>query len=225
MSNKEHYLETMNKLTKNKLINILESKIFKKDPSHDINHTLRVLVLAEKMGKKEKADMDIVIPAAIFHDIINYPKNHIKRLNSSEESAKLAKKVLENIDSFPKNKINKVYESIRLCSFTKNIRPSFLEAKILQDADGIEAMGAISIMRTFSSAGILNRSFYNNADPFCKKRIPEDDKYAIDLFFTRLLIVKDRLHTKTAKKMARERFNFLKKFLKELSFELKQSHE
>lgn len=215
----------MNKSIRKKLINILQYKIFKKDPSHDINHTLRVLVLAEKISKKEKADMDIIIPAAIFHDVINYPKNHIKRLDSSEESAKLSKKVLKNINSFPKEKIDRVYESIRLCSFTKNIKPNFLEAKILQDADGLESMGAISIMRTFSSAGILNKSFYNNADPFCKKRIPNDDKYAVDLFFTRLLIVKNRLHTKTAKKMALKRFVFLKEFLKELDFELKQSDE
>lgn len=215
----------MHKLIKNKLINILKDKIFKDDPSHDVNHTLRVLVLSEKIAKKEKADMDIIVPAAIFHDIINYPKNHIKRLNSSEESANLAKKILEKLDSFPKNKIDKVYDSIRLCSFTKNIKPDFLEAKILQDADSLEAMGAISIMRTFSSAGTLNRPFYSNIDPFCKKRIPDDNKYALDLFFTRLLVVKNRLYTETAKKMARKRFNFLKTFLEELSFELKDSHE
>jgi len=215
----------MNKSIKKELINALENKIFKNDPSHDISHTLRVLVLAEKIGEKEGADMDILVPSAIFHDIINYPKNHAKRLSSSEESATLAKKILKNIDSFPKNKIDKVCESVRLCSFTKNKKPHFLEAQILQDSDGIEAMGAIAIMRTFSSAGILNKSFYNNRDPFCKKRIPDDNKYAVDLFFTRLLIVKNRLHTKTAKRMARERYNFLKKFLKELNFELKQSHE
>lgn len=215
----------MNNIIKKKLIDILKKHISKNDPSHDINHTLRVVALAKKIAKEEKADMDIIIPSAIFHDIINYPKNHIKRLDSTKESAELAQKILKKISLFPKYKIDKVYESILSCSFTKNLNPNFLEAKILQDADALESLGAISIMRTFSSAGSLNKIFYNNIDPFCKKRFPDDSKYALDLFFTRLLIIKNRLHTKTAKKIAQKRFIFLKNFLKELKFELEQLHE
>lgn len=206
-----------------KLLDIVESKISQlKDPSHDINHTLRVLALSEKIGIKEKADLDIVIASAIFHDVIVYPKNHHKRILSSKESADFARKILSTNKSFPHEKIGQVYKSIELCSFAKGIKPFFLEAKILQDADGLEAMGAISIMRTFSSAGQMNKSFYDNTDPFCKKRKPSDDKYALDLFFTRLLVVYNRLHTPTAKLLAKRRLEFLYVFLKELEAELSQ---
>ncbi|MEA2088366.1 MAG: HD domain-containing protein [Patescibacteria group bacterium] len=213
----------MNKTLKNKLIGIAKKKMSKNDPAHDINHTLRVLSISEKIAIKEKADFDIIIPAAIFHDVVSYPKNHKKRLDSSRESAKFTKRILKNTKTFPRKKIEKVCESINICSFIKAQKPNFLEAKILQDADSLEAVGAVSIMRTFSSAGAMNRSFYNFVDPFCKKRKPNDSKYALDLFFTRLLVVQDRLHTKTAKVMAKKRVIFLKDFLKALRFELSEN--
>ena len=149
----------MDNLLKEKLIDIAREKMKEHDPSHDISHSLRVLFLAEKIAINENSDLDIIIPAAIFHDVINYPKNHEKRLHSSKESAEFIKNILENLKDFPKNKIEKVYESIKLCSFSKGLIPDFIEAKILQDADGLESMGAISVMRTFASAGTLKRKF------------------------------------------------------------------
>ena len=210
----------MNKLLKEQLIGIAKDKMPKDDPSHDINHALRVLAISEKIATAENADFDIIVPSALFHDVISYPKNHHKRLHSSKESAEFAKRILKNIESFPKNKIGQVYESINLCSFTKGLKPDFLEGKILQDADSLEATGAVSIMRTFSSAGMMNKTFYDVSDPFCKKRKPDDSKYALDLFFTRLLVVQSRLYTKTAKNIAKKRANFLKAFLNELKVEL-----
>ena len=210
----------MNKFLRQQLINIAKKKINTKDPSHDINHALRVLTLSEKIATAENADFDIIVPSALFHDIISYPKNHYKRLHSSKESAEFAKRILKNIKPFSKYKIGKVYESINLCSFTKGLKPNFLEGKILQDADSLEATGAVSIMRTFSSAGIMNKMFYDVSDPFCKKREPDDNKYALDLFFTRLLVVQSRLHTKSAKNIVKKRVSFLKVFLKELEVEL-----
>lgn len=210
----------MNKLLKEQLIGIAKDKMPKDDPSHDINHALRVLAISEKIATAENADFDIIVPSALFHDVISYPKNHHKRLHSSKESAEFAKRILKNIESFPKNKIGQVYESVNLCSFTKGLKPDFLEGQILQDADSLEATGAVSIMRTFSSAGMMNKTFYDVSDPFCKKRKPDDSKYALDLFFTRLLVIQSRLYTKTAKNIAKKRANFLKAFLKELKVEL-----
>jgi len=95
-----------------------------------------------------------------------------------------------------------------------------LEAKILQDADGLEATGAISIMRTFSSAGSMRKAFYHPSDPFCTKRQPDDMRYALDLFHSRLLVVKDRMNTASAKQIAVRRTGFLKEYLRELKLEL-----
>lgn len=213
----------MDKELKRKLLNIAKNKISQlNDSSHDINHTLRVLALSEKIGIKEKADLDVISISAIFHDVIVYPKNHHKKIFSSTESANFTRKILIKEKLFPKEKIEKACKAIEICSFTKAVKPDFLEAKILQDADSLEAMGAISIMRTFSSAGQMNKDFYNNVDPFCRRRRPDDNKYAVDLFFTRLLVVFGRLHTKTAKVLAKKRLKFLHSFLKQLEFELSQ---
>ncbi|MFH0999513.1 MAG: HD domain-containing protein, partial [Bacteroidota bacterium] len=74
------------------LIRIADKKICNNDPSHDLDHALRVLYLAEYIAKKENADRDIIVPAALFHDIICYPKNHRQSINSAKNSAILAKK-------------------------------------------------------------------------------------------------------------------------------------
>ncbi len=201
------------------LIKIAKKEVDNTDPSHDFYHALRVLNIAKFIAKEENADEDIIIPSALFHDVVNYPKNDIKRMLSSDESAEFTEKILREIN-FPLDKIEKVSYSIKCCSFTKNIKTDLLESKILQDADGLEATGAIAIMRTFASAGILKNPFYNLEDPFCIKRKPNDSKYAVDLFFTRLLEIEKRLHTDTAKKLVQQRKIFLNTFLNQLKKEL-----
>lgn len=211
----------MKKDLRTTLIKIAESKINGDDPSHDFEHTLRVLANAERIAKKEKADMDVIISAALFHDLVVYPKNHPDKHKSQEESAELASKILDEIHDFPKEKIEKVKTCVLECSFTKGIIPRLLESKITQDADGLESTGAISIMRTYSSTGQMKRPFYDPIDPFCKNREPDVLHFALDLFYARLLKVTERMHTKSAKKIAERRKIFLEKFLKELDIELK----
>ena len=212
----------MNIKLKEKLIDIAKQRISNDDPSHDFLHALRVLVVAEQIAKEEKADLDIVVPAALFHDLVNHPKNDPHSKDAPNESAELAKQILEEIKEYPKKKIEKSQTAIRCCSYSRGILPELLEAKILQDADGLEATGAISIMRTFSSTGSMKRIFYHQRDPFCKDREPDDLKFALDLFFTRLLKLKARMNTATAKKMAQRRTLFLQAFLRELELELKR---
>lgn len=206
---------------KNQLIKIAKEKIPDVDVSHDFDHAMRVLSNAERIAKDEGGDLNIIFPAALFHDIIVYPKNHPNKHKSQEESAESAEKILNSFGNFPQTKIEKVKTCILECSFSKGIVPKMLESQILQDADGLEATGAISIMRTYSSTGQMKRPFYNIEDPFCKNRTPDAAKFALDLFYERLLKVAERMHTKTAKKIAKRRTDFLITFLKEFELELK----
>ncbi len=212
----------MNQTLEAKLTKIMLAKQTKADPSHDFNHVLRVLELAKAIGKEEKADFDILIPAALFHDIIVYKKDHPKSQNETVESASYAKKILKQIKGYPENKIDQVMTCIKECSFSKGLKPDLLESKILQDADRLEATGAISIMRTFSSGGQMNRPFYEASDPFCKKESVAF-RSGLDLFYRRLLVVEKRMYTRLAKKIAKRRTIFLKKFLAELKIELRES--
>ncbi len=210
----------MNTELKNQLIKIAKEKIPDTDVSHDFKHALRVLLNAERIAKEENGDFDIIVPAALFHDLVVYPKNHPDKHKSQEESAEAAERILNTFGNFPKEKIERVKTCILECSFSKGIIPDLLESKILQDADGLEATGAISIMRTYSSTGQMKRPFYNSEDPFCKNREPNASKFALDLFYERLLKVAERMHTETAKKIAKRRTDFLNDFLKEFKLEL-----
>jgi uncharacterized protein len=210
----------MDRFTKERLIRIAKANFQSGDPSHDIYHSMRVVKNAEYIVSKENGDLDIIVPAALFHDIICYPKNSGKSKLSSSESADFATKILREIDNYPKGKISKVHTSIKECSFSKQIIPESLESKILQDADRLEATGAISIMRTFASAGLMKSMLYNYEDPFCNDREPDSLVYALDFFRTRLLKVKDSMHTQTARIMAEKRTRILKEFLVSLEEEL-----
>lgn len=195
----------------------------KEDPSHDFQHILRVTNMAQKIGEEEGADMDILIPAALLHDSVVYQKNSAKSKNETEESAEYAEKLLMDIEGYPKDKIKDVKTCIRQCSFSKGIYPDLLEAKILQDADRLEATGAISIMRTFSSGGQMNRQFYLPEDPFFEKTDLVPFSASLELFYKRLLVVERGMHTKLAKRIAKRRTGFLRDFLAELRLELEEA--
>ena len=211
----------MNNKIEKQLVKIAEEKQTKNDPSHDFNHVLRVFNLTKFIGKNENADLDILIPAALFHDIIVYRKNDPRSKFETDESAILTRNILKNISSYPKHKINDVEECIKQCSFSKGIKATTLESKILQDADRLEATGAISLMRTFSSGGQMNRNFYNPVNPFSKNNSNKETN--LDLFFNRLLLVEKRMNTAIAKKIAKKRTHFLNLFLEQLQTELKES--
>lgn len=210
----------MDKSLKKEIIEIAKRELKDNDKSHDIYHALRVLKNAELIAKTENCDLDILIPAAIFHDVICYPKNSKKSKLSSIQSANRAVEILKSIESYPKEKLVFVYDAIEECSFKGKIKAKSLESKILQDSDRLEATGTIAIMRTFASAGSMDSYLYNFEDPFCENREPDSLNYALDLFFNRLLIVKDKMNTQTAKNIADKRSKVLNEFINSFKEEI-----
>jgi len=190
------------------------------DPSHDGNHALQVLKNVEQLAAKEGGDLDVLIPAALLHDVVIYAKNDPKSDDAPAESAELTKEILTELPAYPQDKITLVMEVIAGCSFNKTETPKTLEGKILCDADKLEATGAVSIMRTFSSGGQMNRPLYHRTDPFAENRTANAKEQSLDLFYERLLIAKDRLHTETAKQIAEQRTDILHNFLEQLKKEL-----
>ncbi|MCS6893276.1 MAG: HD domain-containing protein [Deltaproteobacteria bacterium] len=193
----------------------------RKDPSHDIFHTIRVLELAKFIGRKEGADEEIIIPSAIFHDVIVYPKNHPKSSLSSVKSGQFAVRILRKL-KYPKRKLQFVQEAIETCSFSKGIKPRFLESMVLQDADLLESCGCVAISRGFASAGLMNKILFHPIDPFAEKRSVDDQRYAFDLFFSRYFKVRERLNTKTARSLLELRMKAVTQFVKFLKYELKR---
>ena len=191
-----------------------------RDPAHDFQHVMRVYKSAKLIGQRERADMEILLPAVLLHDIVVYPKGGDKSSRSSDESANLAENILQEY-GYSQDKINSISLCIRKHSYSNGLVPASLEGKILQDADRLDALGAIGIARTFSVGGSEKRTFYNANDPFCRStRALDDGQWTLDHFQIKLLKLKDLMHTRTAKKIAQQRTKFMVLFIKEMKKEI-----
>ena len=199
---------------KNEVIKIMDN-----DPAHDFEHVMRVYNNAQKITKKEKANRKLVLSAVLLHDIVSYPKSNKRSKLSSVESAKKSKLILKKY-SFTEEEIIIISDAITDHSFSQKKIPRTLEGKILQDADRLDALGAIGIARVFATSGSLNRPFYNIDDPFCDKRNPDDNLWAIDHFFNKLLKLESMMNTKSGKIEAKKRTKVLNVFLKQLKDEV-----
>ena len=184
----------------------------KNDSAHDFEHIMRVYKNAQKIGKKENASMKLVLAAVLLHDITSIPKSDKKSKTSSIKSSIVAQRILQN-HGYDKDEIKIISDAIRDHSFSRNIIPSTIEGKILQDADRLDAIGAIGIARAFSVGGSGKRPFYNKSDPFCQRRKPDDSKWTLDHFYKKLLLIEKTMNTNAAKKEARHRTKIMKKFL------------
>ncbi|HXV66775.1 MAG TPA: HD domain-containing protein [Nitrosopumilaceae archaeon] len=191
----------------------------KNDPAHDFEHVKRVYRNAERICKTEKANKKLVLTATLLHDIISFPKSDKRSKTSSTISAIKANKILKKYNYSPQE-IKIIADAIKHHSFSKNKIPKTLEGKIVQDADRLDAIGAIGIARTFAVGGAENRSFYNKGDPFCLARNPNDKEWTLDHFFKKLLLLESKMNTKSGKIEARRRTKILKKFLSDLKKEI-----
>ncbi len=165
--------------------------------SHDADHVERVKRLAIYIAEKEGADVKVVEKAAELHDIARNMENH------SIEGAKIAREILRS-DGYDDSFIERVAHCIESHAFSSGIEPQTLEAKILSDADKLDAMGAIGVARAFLYSTETARGI----------------KETIEHFEEKLLKLYELLYTETARKIGRERHRFLKEFYDQIKNEL-----
>lgn len=204
------------------VINSLKHEVYNlmiNDSAHDFDHIMRVFKNAQKICKKENAHEKLVLSAVLLHDIVSYPKSDKRSKLSSIKSAEKSKKILKKFN-FTKEEIQIISDAIRDHSFSRNKIPATIEGKILQDADRLDAIGAIGIARVFAVSGSEKRPFYNVKDPFCKNRVPNDEIWALDHFYRKLFKLESLMNTKSGKIEAKKRTKVLKDFLNELKKEI-----
>ncbi|MBM2819040.1 MAG: metal dependent phosphohydrolase [Nitrosarchaeum sp.] len=189
------------------------------DSAHNFQHVMRVYKNAKKICKKENADEKLVLSAVLLHDIVSYPKSDQRSKLSSMESAIESKKILKKYN-FSLEEIQIISDAIRDHSFSRNKTSTTIEGKILQDADRLDALGAIGIARVFAVGGFEKRSFYNVQDPFCKHRLPDDKIWTLDHFYRKLLKLESLMNTKSGRIEAKKRTKVLKDFLIQLKKEI-----
>lgn len=190
---------------------------FKNEASgHDYFHTLRVYKLAMNLAREENADEKITALSAILHDADDRKISPTTYENKDNARSFLISQNVNNDD------IEKIIKIISEVSFkgTDSVVPSSIEGKCVQDADRLDALGAIGIARAFAFGGNRNREMYN---PEIKpKENMNSEQYAnnensttVNHFYEKLFLLKDMMNTETAKKIAMEREDFMHKFLEE----------
>lgn len=201
-----------------KTITFVKARLQGEGSGHDWWHIQRVWTLAKKIAHLEGADMEIVELAALLHDIAD------RKLNDGNEEAGLMKVrafLMEN--GADKNTTEDVLSIIENYSYTAHLRSKkgmdTLEGQVIQDADRLDAIGAIGIARTFNYGGHHNRPLYDpqiqlsatvTAEAYTKSASP-----TINHFYEKLLHLKDLMNTKTAKRIASSRHRFMEEYLKQ----------
>ncbi len=189
------------------------------DPAHDLSHFKRVVASAKRLCALENGCFEVVVPAAWLHDFVIIPKNSPLRNQASRLSAEQAVDFLKSID-YPVEYHKAIAHAIEGHSFSANIDLKTLEAKIVQDADRLDGLGAIGIARCFATAGLLKRVFYSSQDPFCTERLPDDSKFTIDHFYKKLFKTADTLKTNSGKAEGQKRILIMKEYLNYLKDEI-----
>ena len=157
------------------------------DPAHDITHIKRVMGTCKVLAPSEGANLEIVLAAALLHDIVNLPKNHPERLSASQMAAEKSKVMLRDC-GFSVGEIERIAIVITEHSYSLGKKPSSIESAVLQDADKLDALGAIGIMRTVSCGVRLGATYYEANDPFAKDRLLNDKEFTLDHFYNKLFI-------------------------------------
>lgn len=191
----------------------------KTDLAHDLLHVKRVVALATQIAKEELAELNVVLPAAWLHDCLSYPKNHALRSLSSLHAADKAIIFLRSID-YPEQYLLAIHHAISVHSVSGGLVADTLEAKIVQDADRLDALGAIGIARCIQVSSQLQRPLYSPEDAFAVDREVDDQRFTIDHFYKKLLTLAASMNTELGKEIALQRTRFMESYLKQLALEI-----
>lgn len=195
------------------------SEVMTADPAHDISHVKRVVQNTLKLTETEHANLAVTIPAAWLHDCVSVAKDSPLRKQASKLAAVEAVRFLKSVN-YPADLLPPIYHAIEAHSFSANLETETLEARIVQDADRLEAVGAIGLARCFLTGGSMGSVLYDPADPFAQDRALDDRGYTVDHFYSKLLGLQDTMKTEAGRAEAIKRTDYLKAFLQQLSAEI-----
>ena len=194
------------------------------DAAHGLEHVRRVVMNAKRLAAAEGARLDVVVPAAWLHDCVSVPKDSPQRAQASRLAAAQAVLWLHEWGYAAALRPD-IAHAIEAHSFTAAITPRTIEAKVVQDADRLEAIGAVGLARCLMLGGAMGRPLYAADDPFCANRKPDDRASAVDHFYTKLLQLESTMQTASGRREARARTEYLRGFLAQLRRESEPARE
>lgn len=197
------------------------------DQAHGWEHIHRVYKLALHIAEQEHADSFIVGAAALLHDLGHTapPDDQQESQHHADRSLALASELLQAYQ-LPAETQQAILHAILAHSFSRGVEPQTLEARVVRDADRLDALGAIGVMRwaiTGTQRSTIQTKPYHFEDPFAEQHTPDDSLYLLDHFFTKLLKLGDTMATETGRFLAMRRVGFMNSYLYELKRELEFS--
>lgn len=181
------------------------------DGSHDLAHILRVFRNALRIHAGEGGDGEVLAAAVLLHDCVAVEKDSPLRSEASRLASEKAAAILRHL-GWPEAKVVAVAHAVLAHSFSANIPPETREARILQDADRLDAIGMVGAARCFYVAGRLNSQLYDPADPRAEHRAADDRTYSLDHFPAKLFRLAEGFQTAAGARLARERHDRLRQF-------------
>lgn len=175
--------------------------------------------MAERLAGLEGASLEVVTPAAWLHDCVIISKSSPHRSNASRLAANKAVGFLMEI-GYPSEFLGPIQHAIEAHSFSARIDPETVEAKVVQDADRLDAIGALGIARCFALGGAMGSAIYSEADPFCAIRAPDDRQFMLDHFPAKLLKLSEGMQTAGGRAEAAQRLEFMEQFLAQIRGEI-----
>ena len=189
------------------------------DAAHDMAHIKRVVAAGIALAEQEGADLAVVLPACWLHDCVAVDKKSPQRHLGSVMSADRAIEYLKSVD-YPAQYLDAIHHAIAAHSFSANIATESLAAEVVQDADRLDALGAIGLSRCISLGGAWQSSLYHHADPFVMEREADDKNFSIDHFFVKLGTLPGTMKTAAGRTEADRRWQFMEAFLTQLGGEI-----
>ena len=194
------------------------------DEAHGFDHIQRVVANARTLGSIEGGDLGVIIPAAWLHDCVAVAKNDPNRSRASSLAADKAVSLLRQW-GVAADRRKAIAHAIEAHSFSAGIEPRTLEARVVQDADRLDALGAIGIVRTLSVGQSLGLELHHADDPFCRHRSPDDSTYIIDHFYRKLLKLPAQMQTEAGRLEGQRRVSIMQDWLTALEREISASSE
>lgn len=189
------------------------------DGSHDVSHLHRVWSNVCAIRDKEGGDHQVLLAATLLHDCVSVEKNSPFRSSASRLAAAKATELLAQM-GWDEERTQVVAHAIESHSYSADITPTSLEAKILQDADRLDALGMVGVARLFYVSGRMGSHLYDPADPQAQQRDLDDKRFAVDHFTTKIFTLAQGFQTATGRQMAQVGHARAERFLREFMEEI-----
>lgn len=188
------------------------------DKAHDLNHSRRVMGVAMHLAEKEGADKEVLVAASLTHDLHRLSN---KGYVPPEETLAEVRAILKE-SNFPSDKLEDVLDCVRVhddYNFSGKNRASTVEQEVIQDADNLDALGAVGVARAFAYGGKHNQPLWERDEESEDDYDPSAESSIITHFHQKLFKLKDSMNTDTAESLAQDRHDFMVKFVKEFKKE------